>query len=52
MQDLFNSELQVVDVEYDQNVVHKQFDVNSAEVQNLMSRYIGVLGMDSVTKQS
>ena len=45
---MFNQPLQLVDVTYDQAAIKKSFDVNSSEVQNLMSRYIGVMGIEAV----
>jgi len=42
-----------VDVTWEKtHAVRKEFNVESSEVQSLMSRYIGVMGIDSVMKQS
>ncbi|CAD8161015.1 unnamed protein product [Paramecium octaurelia] len=49
--EFLQSQLPEIDVS-ESNVSNRQFDIQNAEVQNLMSRYIGVMGLDSVSKQS
>ncbi|CAD8164661.1 unnamed protein product [Paramecium pentaurelia] len=49
--EFLKSQLPEIDVS-ESNVSNRQFDIQNAEVQNLMSRYIGVMGLDSVSKQS
>ncbi|CAD8197777.1 unnamed protein product [Paramecium octaurelia] len=41
-----------IDISYNNNVQQRQFDSNDQNLQNLMSRYIGVVGLDAVKKQS
>ncbi|CAK65149.1 unnamed protein product (macronuclear) [Paramecium tetraurelia] len=41
-----------IDVNYNENVQQRQFDLNDKNLQNLMSRYIAVVGLDAVKKQS
>ncbi|CAD8122682.1 unnamed protein product [Paramecium sonneborni] len=41
-----------IDITYNNNLQQRQFDSNDQNLQNLMSRYIGVVGLDAVKKQS
>ncbi|CAD8120224.1 unnamed protein product [Paramecium sonneborni] len=41
-----------IDITYEDNLQQRQFDSNDQNLQNLMSRYIGVVGLDAVKKQS
>ncbi|CAK63716.1 unnamed protein product (macronuclear) [Paramecium tetraurelia] len=41
-----------IDISYEDALQQRQFDSNDQNLQNLMSRYIGVVGLDAVKKQS
>ncbi|CAD8204909.1 unnamed protein product [Paramecium pentaurelia] len=57
-QDIYNMEMPQgldmnnIDISYEDNLQQRQFDSNDQNLQNLMSRYIGVVGLDAVKKQS